>query len=99
MNWYRMKAIMGKDNRAVTASKMVMLPIVIVPVLLCVLVPAAILLLALRSDTVLSTGVQYVEKLVPLYPVPEALPGLTDRILIITRIAPLFTREAIINTL
>jgi ABC-type Na+ efflux pump permease subunit len=60
---------------------MVVMPIVIVPVLLCVLVPAAILLLALRFDTVLFTGVDLVEKLIPMYPVPETMQGSTDRIL------------------
>lgn len=74
---------MAKDIQAVTASKMVLLPIVIVPLLLCVLVPAAILLLALRFDTVLITGVQFVEKLIPLYPLPKNLPGFTDQILFI----------------
>jgi len=83
MNWSRVQAIMGKDIRAVTASKMVLLPIVIVPLLLCVLVPAVILLLALRFDTVLITGVDFVEKLIPLYPVPDALPGPSDRVLYI----------------
>jgi ABC-2 type transport system permease protein len=83
MNWSRVKAIIGKDIQAVTASRMVLLPIVIVPLLLCVLVPAVILLLALRFDTVLISGADFVEKLIPLYPVPEALPGLTDRILYI----------------
>lgn len=83
MNWSRVRAIMSKDIRAVTASRMVLLPIVIVPLLLCVIVPAAVLLLALRFDTVLITGIQHVEKLIPLYPVPDTLPGLTDRILFI----------------
>jgi ABC-type transport system involved in multi-copper enzyme maturation permease subunit len=74
---------MGKDLRAVTASRMVVLPLVIVPLLLCVLVPALILVLALRFDAVLITGAQFVEKIIPLYPVPDELPGLTDRILYI----------------
>ena len=37
VNWSRVRAIMDKDIRAVAASKMVMLPLVIVPLLLCVL--------------------------------------------------------------
>ena len=83
MNWSRIRAIMAKDIRAVTSSRMVLLPLVIVPLLLCVLVPALILLLALRFDTVLITGVELVEKIIPLYPLPDALPGPTDRILYI----------------
>jgi ABC-type transport system involved in multi-copper enzyme maturation permease subunit len=83
MNWSRVRAIIDKDIRGVTASQMVLLPMVVVPLLLCVLVPAVVLLLALRFDTVLITGVAFVEQLIPLYPVPDNLPGLTDRVLFV----------------
>jgi ABC-2 type transport system permease protein len=83
MNWNRVRAIMGKDIRSVSSSKMVLLPIVIVPLLLCVLVPAAILLMALRFDTVFISGVDYVERLIPMYSLPDTLPGPTDQIMYI----------------
>jgi ABC-2 type transport system permease protein len=83
MNWNRIRAIMGKDIRSITAEKMVLIPMVVVPLVLCIVVPGAITALALSFDEVLITGVQYVERLIPLYPVPAELPGLSDRILFI----------------
>ncbi|MBN1837951.1 MAG: ABC transporter permease [Spirochaetales bacterium] len=83
MNWNRIRTIMRKDIRSVAAEKMVLVPMIVVPLALCVLVPGTITLVALSLDEVLITGVQYVEKLVPLYPVPEELVGLTDRVLFI----------------
>lgn len=83
MNWNRIRAIMVKDIRSITAEKMVLIPMLVVPLLMCIAVPGAILALALSLDEVLMTGVQYIEKLVPLYPVPEGLPGLTDQVLFI----------------
>jgi ABC-2 type transport system permease protein len=83
MNWNRIRAIMRKDIRSITAEKMVLIPMVIVPLMLCIVVPGAIAAMALALGEVLVTGVQYVEKLIPLYPVPGDLPTLTDQVLFI----------------
>ncbi|MBN1837459.1 MAG: ABC transporter permease subunit [Spirochaetales bacterium] len=83
MNWSRIRAIMRKDLRSVTAEKMVLVPMIVVPLVLCVIVPGAITIAAVSLDEVLMTGVQYVEKLIPLYPVPEELAALTDQVLFI----------------
>jgi ABC-2 type transport system permease protein len=83
MNWNRIRAIMRKDIGGITAEKMVLMPMIIVPLLLCIVVPGAITAIALSVDEVLITGVQYVEKLIPLYPVPEEIQGLTERVLFI----------------
>ena len=83
MNWNRIRAIVRKDIRSITAERMVLVPMVVVPLALCILVPGAITLVALSFDEVLITGVQYVEKLIPLYPVPQAIRGQSERVLFI----------------
>ena len=83
MNWNRIRAIMRKDIRSITAEKMVLIPMIVVPLVLCILVPGAITGVALGLDEVLITGVQYVEKLIPLYPVPDEIQGVSERILFI----------------
>lgn len=80
MNWSRVGAIMKKDIKAITAAKMVMIPMFAVPLILCIAMPAVVLILALTTDTVVISGAQFFEKLVPLYPVPENLNALTDKI-------------------
>jgi ABC-type Na+ efflux pump permease subunit len=77
----RVCALMRKDLRALTASSMVLAPMLIVPLLLCILMPAALTLLALRLGQLLVSGAQYLERLLPLYPVPAELPGPTERVL------------------
>jgi ABC-2 type transport system permease protein len=81
MNWNRIGALMRKDLQAVSASAMVLTPMVLVPVLLCILLPAALTLIALRLGELLVTGAQYLERLLPLYPLPAELPGSTERVL------------------
>jgi len=71
---------MDKDLRAVAASPMVLLPMIVVPLLLCILLPALITVLALRLGELLVTGEQYLERLLPLYPIPVGL-GSTERVL------------------
>lgn len=83
MNRNRVLAIMQKDIRAVAASRMVMIPLIIVPVVLCVLMPAALVIAGLKFETAIIGGAQFIEKLIPLYPIPEKLPGTIDRILFV----------------
>lgn len=83
MNRNRVWAIIKKDIRAVAASKMVLIPLIIVPALLCVLMPTVLVILALKLETDIISSVQFIEKLIPLYPVPESLPGIIDKILFI----------------
>jgi ABC-2 type transport system permease protein len=83
MNWDRVQAIVRKDIGELTASRMVLIPMVVVPVLLSIAVPGAIAGAALGLGEVLVTGVQYVEKLIPLYPVPPGFATPTEQILYI----------------
>ncbi|MBA7620744.1 hypothetical protein ES703_28099 [subsurface metagenome] len=83
MNWSRVGAIMKKDIKAITASKMVMIPMFVVPLILCIAMPAVVLIVAFTMDTVVISGAQFFEKLIPLYPVPENLNSMTDKIMYI----------------
>jgi ABC-type Na+ efflux pump permease subunit len=72
---------------------MVVLPIILVPVILCVVLPAALLTMGLRSTTLPVGGAQLIEGLLHSYPVPEAFATLTERMLYVFcnyTIIPLF---------
>ena len=73
--------IAEKDLRELVANRMVVLPMIIVPVVLCVVLPVVLVTVALRSTTLLVTGAQFIEGLLPSYPVPEAFATLTERVL------------------
>lgn len=80
MNWSRVRAIVGKDLREVSSNKMVLLPMVVVPLVLCVFIPAALLILAFSLDISLITGADLLKKIVPLYPVPSSLESAVESI-------------------
>ncbi len=85
--------IAAKDLKELLANRMVLLPIILVPVVLCVVLPAVLLTVGLRSNTLLVTGAQFIEGLLPSYPVPEAFATLTERMLYVFcnyTIIPLF---------
>jgi len=73
--------IAAKDLRELSGNKMVLLPIILVPVVLCVVLPLVLLTVGLRSNTLLVTGAQFIEGLLPSYPVPEAFATVTERML------------------
>lgn len=73
MNWTRIKAVIFKDIKEVTGNKMVYVPMIIVPLLLCAVIPGALLFIALKTDSAMINGVDMIEKIIPLYPVPETL--------------------------
>lgn len=112
MNWSRVRAIIGKDIRAVTASKMVLLPIVMVSLLGL----SVTLIVSLKAKTYMeaqqTAGIivlPFVALIVvqitglltfkPLYVVGLSVAAYIVSYWIVARIAPRFTREAIINTL
>lgn len=73
--------IAAKDLRELLGNRMVLLPIILVPVVLCVVLPAVLLAMGLRSTTLPIGGAQLIEGLLPSYPVPEAFTTLTERML------------------
>ena len=83
MNWGRIKALVRKDVGEVFASKMTVLPLVIVPVVLCVIVPVGIMVAGFLLDVAVIQGAQFLEKIIPLYPVPDSITGLTNQMIFI----------------
>ena len=83
MNWGRVKALVRKDIGEVFSSKMTLVPLVVVPLVLCVLLPAGLMLAGFLLDVALIQGVQFLEKVIPLYPIPDALENITHQMLFI----------------
>ena len=83
MNWHRIRALIRKDLGEVISSKMTLTPLIVVPLLLCVLLPVGLMLAGFLLDVALIQGAQFLEKAIPLYPVPESLENTTHRMLYI----------------
>ena len=83
MKWNRIKAIIKKDIKEVTANKMVIIPMIIVPLILCIVVPLAILIVINQVGLDSINGVEQFEKIIPFYSVPDQFSELTYQILYI----------------
>ncbi len=83
MNWSRIRAIVEKDVREVFTNRMVVLPMIVVPLALCVIVPAGITVLTLKLGVSVVQGASFIEKIIPLYPVPLELTSTVDKIVYI----------------
>ncbi|MFP4376191.1 MAG: ABC transporter permease subunit [Spirochaetales bacterium] len=72
MNLLRVKAIVRKDLAELRANKMAVLPMIIVPVILCMLLPGALTFVALRLGISVMNGSQLIEQILPFYAIPAA---------------------------
>lgn len=81
MNWRRISAIAKKDLKEVTASKQVTVPMAIVPIVMCVILPAVILLVGLNVGIEAMGNMGFLTKLIARYPVPAVFSGTLDRML------------------
>ncbi len=81
MSRRRVWAIVRKDLAEVTSSRSVMVPMVIVPLVLCVVLPAVVLLLGLNGAAGSLNGMALVAKLVARYPVPAGFDSIVDRVM------------------
>ena len=80
MNWNRVKSIIGKDIREVISNKIVLIPMVVVPLLLCVIVPAVLLILAFSLDISVITGADLLKRIIPLYRIPASLSSPAEQV-------------------
>jgi len=80
MNLSRVKAVVMKDLLELRANKMAMIPMIVVPIVLCIVVPAAVTLLALRLDIALINGAGLIERMLPVYAVPAVFDTMATRI-------------------
>lgn len=82
MNAQRIRTLMGKDLRELGANPMVVIPMVIVPMVMCIVLPGGILVAALTAGARQGArGLEQIEKLVTVYPVPAALTEPLHRLL------------------
>ncbi|MFW5685836.1 MAG: ABC transporter permease subunit [Spirochaetota bacterium] len=70
MNLSRVKAIVRKDLSELGANKMAVAPMIIVPLVLCVVLPAVVTILVFRLDVAMINGSELIEQVLPLYRVP-----------------------------
>ena len=81
MNWRRIRSIIAKDVRSVTSNKMVLLPMIVVPLVMCAFIPAILIVLGLSLDMSWISGVGHLQKLLPEYSIPESLVSLPEKLL------------------
>lgn len=79
MNWHRIRTIIKKDIREITSNPSVLLPMIMVPLLLCVFIPSFLLFLAFRLDLSMLTGVDLIQRLIPVYDIPAALSSVNEK--------------------
>lgn len=83
MNWSRIQAILSKDIQELAANRMAVLPMIIVPLLICILMPAAVLVLGLSLDIGVVSGMEQMKRIIPQYPVPADFTEPLEQVLFI----------------
>lgn len=83
MNWSRISAIARKDIREITANRMVVIPMIVVPVVLCVILPLVTSVLAMEYGHAAINGASFIEQIIPHYPVPPELTEVSEQIVFI----------------
>jgi ABC-type Na+ efflux pump permease subunit len=83
MNSNRVRTLIKKDLRETLGTKMVMLPMIIVPIVMAMIMPVAIILPLAFGNMDMMNGVAQIEKLVPAYPIPGRITELPQQILYI----------------
>ncbi|NBC29473.1 MAG: ABC transporter permease subunit [Spirochaetes bacterium] len=81
MNLSRVWAVSRKDIGEILVNSSVSVPMIIVPVLLCVIIPVVLTSLVLTLDVNMIQGAELIEKILPFYQIPERLTETNTRIL------------------
>jgi ABC-type Na+ efflux pump permease subunit len=81
MNWRRISAIARKDLKEVKASRSVMVTMAVLPLVMCVALPAIVLLVALNVGMESLGNMSFLAKLIARYPVPAAFSGALEGML------------------
>ena len=80
MNRSRVRAIVKKDLTEVLANKMVVMPMIVVPLVLCVILPGGLAFLALKLDLAAINGAALIERILPAYSIPDGFTSTASRI-------------------
>ena len=70
MNRDRILAVVKKDIKELTYTKMVLLPIIVVPIIICIVLPAVMVVLLLKIDISGVNGIELFERLFSFYAIP-----------------------------
>jgi ABC-2 type transport system permease protein len=73
--------IAAKDLRELVTNRIVVLPMIIVPAVLCVALPLVLLVVGLKSDILLIQAAQLIEGVLHAYPVPAEFVTVPERVL------------------
>jgi ABC-type Na+ efflux pump permease subunit len=81
MNWRRISAITRKDLKEISASRTVMTTMAVVPLILCIAMPAVVLLAALNMGVAALGNLGFLTRLIARYPVPVEFGGTIEGVL------------------
>lgn len=73
MNWNRIKAIIYKDVMSALGDKMVVMPLIIVPLVFCIILPVGLIMLSTYGLESLIQGAEQVKQITHLYKVPSPM--------------------------
>lgn len=73
--------LVRKDLLECLGNRMVMIPMIVLPLVKCVALPAALILLGLGSGTFRMNGAEQLERVLPLYRIPESFTEPIERLL------------------
>lgn len=79
----RVRALIRKDLKETCSAKMVILPMIAVPLIMAAVLPAIMITTIGVSGTGMMNGVQQIEKLIPVYGVPGHIEGAERQLLYI----------------
>jgi ABC-type Na+ efflux pump permease subunit len=81
MNYRKVGWLVRKDLKEALGNKFVVLPMFILPLVLCVAIPVLLVYLGLELGAIASSGAQSLERLLPLYDIPGRLVDPVERML------------------
>lgn len=81
MNYRRIWTVSRKDIGEIMVNTAVFLPMIMVPLILCVILPIVLTILALTLDVNMIQGAELIEQILPFYEIPEVLEDTNSRIL------------------
>lgn len=73
--------LVRKDLQECLGDRMIILPMIVLPLVTCVAMPAALILLGLGSGTLQMNGAEQLERVLPFYDIPASFTAPVERLL------------------
>jgi ABC-2 type transport system permease protein len=83
-----------KDLKESLSNPMVVAPMIVLPLVVCVVLPAALIILGLKGGIASINGTELIERILPLYRIPARFTDLTEKLLYVFlnfTVMPFFT--------